>query len=125
MDSRPLTPTASTYTRPHNPKNSQAYLSPTIPTERKASWPHTQQSIPYTSYQFPFSNFHFPHHRVTANSATILASTSIPFANDASGIRSSFPCIRCKSSLVSGNGHSPYDCTLCNRNCAESVAHGD
>ena len=27
--------------------------------------------------------------------------------------------------FVIGNGHNPYDCTLCNRNCAESVAPGD
>ena len=62
---------------------------------------------------------------VMANSATMRDSTSMPFANDASGIRSSSPCMRFKSSCARGNGHRPYDCTLWRRNCAESVAHGD
>ena len=83
---------------------------------------NTQNQTRPTNFPFPIYFFRY---RVTANSATILASTSIPFTNDASGIRSSFPCILCKSSAVSGNGHNPYDCTLCSRNCAESVAHGD
>src|ERR1700732_5218880 len=37
---------------------------------------------------------------VTANSATIRASTSIPFAKDARGMRSSSPCMRFRSFWV-------------------------
>src|SRR5260370_6590798 len=61
----------------------------------------------------------------TANSETIRASASTPLLNDAIEMRSSSPCMRFKSSSVTGNGHKPYACTLCKRNFAESVAHVD
>src|SRR5437016_3716389 len=46
-------------------------------------------------------------YRATTNSAMTRASTSTPLVKDASGIRSSSPCIRRKSSSVSGNGVKP------------------
>src|SRR5260370_6745455 len=46
-------------------------------------------------------------YRATANSAMTRDNTSTPLVKDASGIRSSFPCIRRKSSSVSGNGRNP------------------
>jgi hypothetical protein len=48
------------------PNHSQANFSSTIPTERKASWPHTQQSTPHhrvfilPNFHFLISNFPFP-----------------------------------------------------------------